>query len=182
VGHPSVALWHIKGGGGGGMTAAHVEELFGMMCAHCYALLPDLSRTLTDALTEEAITRVAATSAAQLALMRRMGAVADTEREEPLRMEELLELDVAVASAGPDPMYFNLVVMVYDEWSTEMRAHLSSLGSPVPSTPGSGGEEGSDEDWRDMLPPPRRTAVVHVPRPTRQHADVAALLAALRRV
>jgi hypothetical protein len=57
----------------------------------------------------------------------------------------LLALDAAVAAAGRGPLYFNLVVMVYGEWSTEMRAHLSSLGSPMPST------DEEDEDLANML-------------------------------
>jgi hypothetical protein len=158
------------------MSAAHVEALFREMCAHCADALPWLSPALTAALDETALAQVPA-SEAQLALLREIRAAAAT-RDELLDLAVLDSLDAAVAHAGPGPLYFNLVVMVYPVWSKDYRAFLSSVGS-LPSTPEST-QESSDEDLRSMLTAPhagtRRTGGVS---PAWSAQSMSGLLAAL---
>ena len=150
------------------MSAAHVQELFSEMCAHCHAG-PALKDMLTNALDDEAITRIEAANAAKAGLMREMRDLVATHFE-TMQLAVVQDLDGRVASAGQGPLYFNLIVMVYGLWSEDCRANLSSDGSGS-STPS------SDEDLREIPPTTtRRTGMVHVDRQT---AGMAALLAAL---
>ena len=171
----------IKHGAHRGMSAAHVETLFRELCAHCADALPWLSPALTAALAEEALVHVPA-GAEQLALLREIRAAAAT-RDELLDLSHLDTLDAEVAHAGPGPLYFNLVAMVYPVWSKDYRAFLSSVGS-LPSTPESM-HESSDEDLRSMRTAPhagtRRTGVARPPgSAANTDSNLPALLAALR--
>jgi hypothetical protein len=86
--------------------------------------------------------------------------------------ERIQQLDTAVDNAGEGPFYFSLIVMMYESWAEEYRAVMS-----MPST------DEEEQDQADMPPRTlagvRRTSVVHVPRPARSQASMAALLAAL---
>ncbi len=159
------------------MAAADVEAVCRWMWAHCYPLLENLADGFTDALQEEKITRIAAASAEQKNLLRGIRAALAADHVSAERIEEL---DAAVAHAGKGPLYFNVVVMMYEQWADEYRAYLSSLGSPMASTPGSCEGEGSDEDLRGMHTGARQTGVVRVGGG--QGARMSALLAALGRV
>jgi hypothetical protein len=86
---------------------------------------------LTDALEEEVITRIEEASAEQLALLREIRA---TVTVNSVSTERIHQLDTAVDHAGRGPMYFNLIVMIYEKRGEEYREYLSSLGS-MPSTP-----------------------------------------------
>jgi hypothetical protein len=138
--------------------------------------LSELTQVLTDALQESVITRIAAASTEQLALLRDIRAAVEADS---VSVERIGQLDVEVANTGRGPLYFNVIVMIYKKWAKEYRAYLSSLGSPMPSTPGSD-EEDSDEDWQDMLASTRRTGVVRVGGG--QNARMATLLAELLNV
>ena len=159
------------------MSAADVETVCEWMFVLSDPTLSELTQVLTDALEESVITRIAAASAEQLALLRdiRAAVLADS-----VSVERIGQLDVQVANTGRGPLYFNVIVMIYKKWAKEYRAYLSSLGSPMPSMPGSDEEEGSDEDWGDMLPSTRRTGVVRVGG--RQNARMVTLLAAMLNV
>ena len=159
------------------MSAADVEAVCEWMFMLSDPTLSELTQVLTDALEESVITRIAAASAEQLALLRdiRAAVLADS-----VSVERIGQLDVQVANTGRGPLYFNVIVMIYKKWAKEYRAYLSSLGSPMPSTPGSDEEEDSDEDWRDMLPSTRRTGVVSIQ--DGQNARMATLLAAMLNV
>jgi hypothetical protein len=158
------------------MSAADVEAVCEWMFVLSDPTLSELTQVLTDALEESVITRIEAASTEQLALLRdiRAAVLADS-----VSVDWIGQLDVQVANTGRGPLYFNVIVMIYKKWAKEYRAYLSSLGSPMPSTPGSD-EENSDEDWQDMLPSTRRTGVVRVG--DGQNARVATLLAAMLNV
>lgn len=153
------------------MAVADVEELFRRLCMNWNPGFTEQSNSLADALAEEVITRIAGASAEQLTLLRDMRA-AVAVGEATLQMSELEALNARVAGAGRGPLYFNLVLVVYGEWSREMDAELNTS-----STTGSDEEEGSDGDLRDMLWPVRRTGQVRVRGGHTPH--MAVLLAAL---
>jgi hypothetical protein len=159
------------------MSAVDVENVCRFMFVLSDPPLFELTKVLTDALEESVITRIAAASAEQLALLRdiRTAVVADS-----VSVDMIQQLDTNVANTSRGPLYFNVIVMIYEKWAKEYRAYVSSLGSPIPSTPGSDEEEDSDEDLRDMLPSTRRTGVVSI-RDGR-NAHMATLLAAMLNV
>jgi hypothetical protein len=148
------------------MAAADVEAVCLWMWAHCYPLLENLADGLTDALQEEKITRIAAASAAQVAVLRDIRAAVAAESVSAQMVEQL---DTAVENAGEGPFYFNLIVMMYESWAEEYRAAMS-----IPSTD----EEEEEQDQADVPPRTlagvRRTSVVHVRRPPRSQARMAA--------
>jgi hypothetical protein len=158
------------------MSAEDVEAVCEWMFVLSDPPLSELTQVLTDALEESVITRIEAASAEQLALLRdiRAAVVADS-----VSVERIGQLDTEVANTGRGPLYFNVIVMIYEKWAKEYRAYLSSLGSPMPSTPGSD-EEDSDEDWEDMYQSTRRTGVVRVGGG--QNARMTTLLAELLNV
>ena len=159
------------------MSVEDVEAVCEWMFVLSDPPLFELTQVLTDALGESVITRIAAASEEQMAMLCdiRTAVLADS-----VSVERIGQLDVQVANTGRGPLYFNVIVMIYKKWAKEYRAYLSSLGSPMPSTPGSDEEEGSDEDWRDMLPSTRRTGVVRVG--DGQNARMVTLLAAMLNV
>jgi hypothetical protein len=159
------------------MSAVDVENVCRFMFVLSDPPLFELTKVLTDALEESVITRIAAASAEQLALLRdiRTAVVADS-----VSVDMIQQLDTNVANTSRGPLYFNVIVMIYEKWAKEYRAYVSSLGSPIPSTPGSDEEEDSDEDLRDMLPSTRRTGVVSI-RDGR-NAHMATLLSAMLNV
>jgi hypothetical protein len=159
------------------MSAEDVEAVCESMFVLSDPPLSELTQVLTDALEESVITRIAAASAEQLALLRDIRAAVAANS---VSVEEIQQLDTYVSHIERGPLYFNVIVIIYEKWAKEYRAYLSSLGSPMPSTPGSDEEEGSDEDWRDMLPSTRRTGAVRVG--DGQNARVATLLAAMLNV
>jgi hypothetical protein len=147
------------------MAAADVEAVCLWMWAHCYPQHEDLVQGLTDALQEEKITRIAAASAAQLALLRDIRTEVAADSVSAMRMGQL---DTAVENAGEGPFYFDLIVKMYNSWAEEYRAAM-----PIPSTD----EEEEEQDQADMprtLAGVRRTSVVHVRRPPRAQARMAA--------
>jgi hypothetical protein len=136
------------------MAAADVEGLFQLLSAHCYPTEPWLSQGLAAALAEEVITRIARLGAQKLGLLRDMRGAVEGGVDE-LSWTDLQTLNGRVAAAGRGPLYFNLVVIVYHEWSKEMETNLSE-----PSTPGSG--SGSDsEELAEVADSVRRTSGMH---------------------
>jgi hypothetical protein len=101
------------------MAAADVEAVCRWMWAHCYPQHEDVEQGLTDALAEEAIARIAAASAAQLAVLRDIRAAVAAGAVSAQMVEQL---DTTVANAGEGPLYFLLIVMMYDTWADEYRA------------------------------------------------------------
>jgi hypothetical protein len=96
--------------------------------------------------------------------------------------EQIEQLDAAVAEAGEGPLYFNVVMMLYEKWADENRPGLSPDSDEggqdlLPST------DEEQQDWADMPPQThagtRRTGVVRIPRPSGSGARMAALLAGL---
>ncbi len=136
------------------MAAADVEAVCRWMWAVCYPGDEQLAQGLTDALAEAALTRIAAASAAQLAVLRDIQAAVAAA---PVSAERIEQLDAAVAEAGEGPLYFNVVMMIYEQWADAYRPVLSP---------------DSDDEVSDPLPeadmPPqtpaeaRRTGVVRV--------------------
>ncbi len=131
------------------MAAADVEGLFRLLSAHSYPTEPWLSEGLAAALAEGVITRMAGLSAQKRGLLRDMrGAVEGGAAQ--LTWTQLQTLNGRVAAAGRGPLYFNLVVIVYNVWSEEMQTNLSE-----PSTPGL--EDSDSQDLPEMQDAVRRT-------------------------
>jgi hypothetical protein len=76
---------------------------------------------------------------------------------EQLTWTELQALNARVAAAGRGPLYFNLVVILYNVWSEEMETNLSE-----PSTAGSGSDS---EELPEMQDGVRRTGRAHLGGP-----------------
>jgi hypothetical protein len=150
------------------MAAADVEELFLLLSVHSYPTEPSLSEGLAAALAEGVITQIRRLSAQKLDLLRDMrGAVQGGAGQ--LTWTELQTLNDRVAAAGRGPLYFNLVVIVYNVWSEEMETNLSE-----PSTPGL---EDSDSQDLPEMPDVRRTRGM---RPVGSGARMSLLLQQMR--
>ena len=150
------------------MTAADVEGLFRWLSVYSYPTEPWLSQGLAAALAEEVITRIAGLSAAQRDLLQDMRRAVEGGAAN-LTLAELQTLNARVADAGRGPLYFNLVVIVYHEWSEEMETNLSE-----PSTPGSGSDS---EELPEVAAGVRRTSGMH---PVGSNARMALLLQQMR--
>ncbi len=130
------------------MAAADVEELFNLLSAHSYPTEPSLSEGLAAALAEGVITQIRRLRVEKLGLRRDMRRAVEGGAAN-LTLAELQTLNARVADAGRGPLYFNLVVIVYNVWSEEMETNLSqpsTAGSDSGS--GSGSGSGSDSEER----------------------------------
>ncbi len=176
---------HIKEEDSRVMTAAQVEtqveKMFSSMCGFCEKDPYTVSEVLTTALDESVITQDEAVgqvydNEAQLRVMEKMREIVQKESE----IEEIQKFDEEVGNAGQGPLYFNLIVMIYDTWSKQYKAYLESKGSYVTSDDsGEYMEEDSDGDLAGMLPAARKTGVVSA---SKNQAGMQALLSGLRDV
>jgi hypothetical protein len=143
------------------MAAADVEGLFRLLSAHSHPIEPWLSEGLADAQAEGVLTRIAGLSEAKQGLLRDMrGAVEGGANQ--LNWTELQALNARVAAAGRDPLYFNLVVIVYNVWSKEMEANTTEPSTPVLED--SGSEDSDSQDLPVMQDGVRRTRAMHTVR------------------
>jgi hypothetical protein len=131
------------------MAAADVEGLFRLLSAHSYPTEPSLSEGLAAALAEHVITRMAGLNAQKRGLLRDMRGAVQGGADQ-LTWTQLQTLNDRVAAAGRGPLYFNLVVIVYNVWSEEMETNLSE-----PSTAGL--EDSDSEELPGMQHGVRRT-------------------------
>ncbi len=111
---------------------------------------------------------------AQLTVMEKMRGIVHADAE----IEEIRQFDEEVKSAGRGPLYFNLIVTIYNTWSKKYRASFESIGSYVSSDDsGEYMEQESDDDLAGMLPAARKTGVVSM---SKDQAGMHALLSGLR--